>query len=997
MKKNLLSLLFLSLIALSSAFAQSRKISGTVTGADDGLSLPGVSVIVQGTKIGTTTNAQGEFSINAPESAKNLVFSYIGYSSKIVAITGSVVNVKLINDSKTLTEIVVTGYGTAINKKDAVGTSSTVDAAAIEDKPVANVLDALQGKVSGLSVFTSSGEPSSTPTISLNGIGSLTSSNTPLIVMDGIPVDIGTLISLNPDDYESVTVLKDAASTSIYGSRAANGVILISTKKGSINKPGTISLTSSYGISKLANTDYFNDFMNSAQLQAFELATGQDTQAQLYGAGGIISSLPVQGADTKWYKQYYKDNQPTYSENLSLSGGGGKTTYFISAGYFNQLGLAYRSGYDRYTLRSNVTSQVTNWMQFGLNLSGGYDERQTNPSGSNSTNRGLALLAAPYFSPTGPDGNNYLLIPGWGRYSAQYRSNTNLDFNNNTQFDPSAFIQLTPVKGLTIRTQAGMDDFDYRETTTVLPSFLGNTPGLGGSDAEAFTRGLSKTFTNTIEYKFTVAAVHHFTILGGQEYTDGTTNVVTASSTGQTDDRLTQLAAGGTGKTVGSSNSEYSYHSLFSRLNYDFNGKYFLQGSIRQDKSSRFGVNDRAAVFYSVGGTWQAKQESFFKDINWLSDFSVRASTGTTGNSAGIGNYQSLATVTTSIYNTGSGFVINQGNPGNPDLTWEKQQLTTVDFSASFFNKITLEASFYLKSTSNMLLQVPYAFTTGVPSVTGNTGTLQNKGLDLDLSYDLYTDHSHKAYITPYIHANFNQNKITKLFNGLNYYINTNTGLLWAIGQSVTFVEPVWAGVDPTNGNALWYNPDPNAANLPNKTTAFGTTSTFNSTLQQGLGLNRYPWLTGGFGLSAGYEGFTLDADFAIVQGKYLFNNDQYFFQNPNQFPNFNQNVEVLDYWKKPGDITTFPKYGVQFTQFDSRVIQDASFVRLKNLTIGYTIPKSVLAHVKAIKALQVFFTGRDLLTWTKYPGVDPEVDSNITLGTDPNTKQYSAGVKVTF
>lgn len=997
MKKNLLSLLFLSLFALSSAFAQSRKISGTVTGADDGLSLPGVSVKVQGTTIGTQTNSQGSYSLTVPQGAKALVFSYIGYGNKTVVIgSQSVIDIKLSPDSKTLNEVVVVGYGTGVKASDAVGEISTVGAAQIENKPVANALDALQGKVAGLTMFSSTGEPSATPTFTIHGVGSLTSNNTPLIVMDGIPIDVNTIISLNPDDFESVSVLKDAASTSIYGSRAANGVVYITTKKGQLNRPPTINLTTQYSVSQLANTDYFNRFMDRSQYIPYLIAFGMQTQAQINTA---IAGLGVQDADTKWYKVYYKNNTGTYNTNFSVSGGGGKTTYFVSGNYFRADGLAYRSLYDRYALRSNVASTVTNWMKFGLNLSMGYDERQTNQYGSNSTNRGLALLAAPYYSPTGPDGRNYDFIPGWGRYHPQYLANENPDPNNNTQFNPTAYLELTPIKGLTLKTQGGMDAYDYRETATRLPSNI-SSPG-NGSVAEYFTRGVSKTFTNTAEYKFTVKSVHNFTALAGQEYSDGSTNVFGASSTGQTDDRLVTVSAGPAGKNVtntnpqGQTNTEYSFQSLFGRLDYNYNNRYSIEGSVRQDKSSRFGVNNRTARFYSVGATWKAKEENFFKNISWLDDLTVRASTGTTGNSA-IGNYTSLASVGTNAYNASSGYGIT--SPGNPNLSWEKQQLTSVGVTVSFFDRIRLDASYYIRKTTDMLISVPYAYTSGFSSVTSNTGALQNKGADIELDFDVWKDRSHNGFFTPRVVVNINHDKVISLFQGKNYWIIPGTGVSWAVGQPVSFFYPVFAGVDPASGSPLWYNPDSNPDKVVNKTTTNGVTSNFSATaLQQSTGINRNSWLNGSFGFDAGFEGLTISTLFNFSKGKYLINNDRYFFENPNQFPNFNQFASVLNYWKNPGDITQFPKLGTQFTQFDSRLIEDASFIRLKELTIGYAIPKSILQRTKVVKGFKVFLTGRDLLTWTKYLGPDPEVDSNLALGTNPNTKQYSLGVQVTF
>ncbi len=998
MKKNLLTLLLLSLFTLSSVVAQNRTVTGTVTGASDGMTLPGVTVRVKGTSTATITNAQGKYSVSVPGTANALVFSFIGYADQEVKISSGTIDVKLMVSERALDEVVVIGYGTGTKASNVVGNISVVGTKDLADKPYPNAFDALQGKVAGLQVLTSSGAPTQTPSLTLHGTGSLAGSSTPLIVLDGIPIDASSVLALNPDDFENITVLKDASATSIYGSRAANGVLYITTKKGSANKPPTVTVTGQYAVSKLASTKYFNSFMNRAQIIDFFNTVNASSATSGFSEANpttAIAGLDVKDADTKWYKVYYRDNQPTYNTNLAISGGGNKTTYYTSANFLQDNGLAYRSSYKRYALRSNVNSIINDYISFGLNLAMAYDDRLSNPYGSNSTNRGLGLLALPYFSPTDPSGNNYAFIPGWGRYHPQYLANENPDPNNNTQFDPTGYLQITPIKGLTIKTQAGIDAYDYRETAERLPSYLG-APN-NGTVTEYFTRGISKTFTNTIEYKFNVASVHNFTVLGGQEQYDGSTTAFQAGSVGFTDDRLLTLGNGSTtGVTDASSKSEFSYKSLFGRLDYTYNSKYLLEGSIRQDKSSRFGANKRTGNFWSAGATWKAKQESFLKNVSWLDALDLKLSTGSTGNSA-INNYLAQATVGSVSYNTGTGLGIAVS--GNPDLQWETQHLTTAGFNASIFDHVRIEASYYLRKTSNMLIPVPYPYTSGFSSVTQNTGELQNTGVDLHIEADVYTNRAHHAYITPYITANTNKDKITKLFQDRQYYILANTGVSWAVGQPVTYLYPIWAGVNTQTGLPQWYlpNTDPNQIVNTRKDPS-AITTTFNSTtLQQSTGTRRYPWSQGGFGLSAGYENFSLQADFTYVAGKYMIDNDRYFFENPNQFPGFNQISTVLDYWKNPGDVTQFPKLGQQFTQFDSRLIEDASFMRLKNLTIGYSLPKSLLEHTKAFKGARFFLTGRNLLTVTKYRGPDPEVDTNVALGTDPNTKQYSFGAQLTF
>ena len=985
--KKLYLLLFGVVFFAVSAMAQ-RTITGKVTD-ENGNPVADASIIVKGTTVGTTSNSTGTFSINVPANGKTLLITSIGKTAQEVAIgNGNTYAVSLVSTSTELGEVVVVGYGSAKKKENVAGSLTKISGEVVHDKPTANMLDAMQGKVAGLQIYNSSGEPSNTPSARLHGVGSLGASNTPLYVLDGVPVGSGSIISLNPNDIESITVLKDPSTTAIYGARASNGVILYTTKQGKLNS-SRLTISSQYGVSNLLKStkDMFNSFMNRKQLSDFFVAVGQRTQAQM---DATLAQYP--NFDTKWYKSYYQEDIPTYQVDMNMSGGGGKTTYYVSGGYFKQEGLAYRSAYERYTFRSNIQSTVNNWFKFGMNLSGGLDKRQTNPYGSNSTNRGLALLAAPWFSPVDANGVEYPdLIPGWARYNPKYLANKIQGLDKNVQFNPTLYAELSPIKGLILRTQGGMDWFDYTSTAIQYPSYLGSLNN--GSVSETFQRGTVNTITNTAEYKFKVKGNHEFTALAGQEYIYSITKSFVASSTGQTDDRLVTVSAG-TVKNSTSSITEYAYQSFFGRLNYNYKAKYFVDVSARQDQSSRFGKDNRTANFWSAGVLWKAKKEKFLADVNWLTDLSVRASYGTSGNSS-IGNYDNLATVGTGQYDGQTSFGINTA--GNPQLGWESQKQTTIGFDAVFLKRINLKLDYYIRNTSDQLFSVPFPYTSGFANVLDNVGSIKNSGIDLEFSATVYK--TKNAYITPFAALNFNKNEVTELFQGKNYWVIPNTGVSYVIGQPVSFLYPIWAGVNPTTGMPEWYLPNADPEKFMYKNTDKSqVTTVFNSTtLQQGTGIQRYAPFNGGFGVDAGFKGIYLNANFSFSQGKYLINNDAYFFENPNQFTGFNQSTAVLDYWKQAGDVTRFPKYGQQFTQFDSRLIQNASFVRLKGLTIGYALQKSLLNKLKVLKGADFSITGRNLWTATKYPGPDPEVDSNLSLGANPNTKQIVVGLKLEF
>lgn len=992
--KKLLLLFTLFLITGALALAQTVQISGTVTSSEDGLPLPGVAVTVKGTTTGVSTGVDGKYIISVPTSAQTLSFQFIGYKSVDVAITGrTTIDLVLDPDVLAVDEVVVVGYGSARRIGTVVGSITSVSADKIKEKPVATVLDALQGRVAGLQVYTSSGEPSQLASVRLHGVGSLGASSTPLYILDGVAISSGTMLSLNPNDFESVTVLKDASATSIYGSRAANGVIFITTKSGKTGQNARITVKGQYGFSQLANTDYFKSLMNTQQLTDFWVATGYRTQAQVDAIFDTYYSLPDSTPhNTEWYKNYYKQNAPTYQGDVSISGGGGRTTYFVSGSYFYQDGLAYRSAFDRYSMRANINTIANDWLKFGLNLSAATDSRQTNQYGTNSTNRGLAILRQPFYSIYDADGKEYPdYIPGLNAYNPKYLADKQPSVSKRTQADIAGNMSITPVKNLIFKTQVGLNAFDLVTTSKRMPSFIPNINN--GTISESFQRFITGSITNTAEYKMSFDGIHNLTFLVGQEGIVNNSTYFDAYAAGLTDDRLMLLGVGTAAtRTVSSSRSEYSYLSYFGRVDYGFGEKYFLDFSLRQDASSRFGADNRTANFWAAGAMWNAKKETFLETVTFLSALNVNASIGTSGNSE-IGDYNHLALIGTNSYDGGTGWSLS--SPGNPALGWEQQTKTTIGLRFALLDsKYRFKVEYYNRITTNMLIDIPFPYTSGWSDVTSNVGKLQNTGIDIEFDFDLVR--STNFYVTPYANFNYNRNEVLELFQGNDFWIIPNTGVCWAVGQPVSYFYPLFAGIDPDDGSPMWYVPGENIV----ETTKETTTTTFSSTaLQQNISLPRHPPMVGGFGLNAGYKGFAFQADFAFALKKYMINNDRYFIENPTQFAGFNQSQRVLDYWKQPGDVTLFPRYqsGLLFTQFDSRLVENASFMRMKNLSLSYTVPQNVLNKTGFVTGARVYFSGRNLLTLTNYMGPDPEVDSNIGLGTNPNTKQFTFGIELNF
>ena len=628
-----------------------------------------------------------------------MVISFIGMQSQELPIKQTM-NVILKPDTETLEEVVVLGYGSGKKIGSIVGSVAKVNSEKLSAKPVANAMDALQGQVSGLQVYTSSGEPGSSSSSYIRGVGSLTADNEPLYVLDGTPVSSSVMVMMNPNDFESVTVLKDASATSIYGSRAANGVIYITTKRGKIGEKAVITASGNYGTARLARR--VSNPMNSTELLNYQLSHGiikQETYDKYINSG----------IDTNWEDYFFKDDAPTYQANLSIQGGSNKTMYYVSGSYYFQDGITPRSEYNRYTFRSNLESRPTDWLRFGANFGATYDEQQTSLftyQGSNNLNGGIfgTILNPTYYNPYGEDGSKLDVIPGLNRYSPYYLSDKQPSSSNTAQLDGTAFIQLNPIEGLTIRSQFGIEAYDFRQTSKRLASHPNATQG--GYTYEAFRRNAKLTITNTAEYNFKIKDIHDFTILIGQEGIKNDYQRFGSETTGQSDDRLSMLEAGTAATLLGADENDlytYQFLSFFGRINYALNDKYFADFSIRNDASSRFGKDNRNAIFMSGGLMWNMKKESFLEDVNFLSDLKLKASIGTTGNSS-IGNYDHLALVGTNLYNAQGGWKIN--TPGNGDLGWEKQTLANIGIEASFWNKYRIELTYYNKKTSNMLMDV---------------------------------------------------------------------------------------------------------------------------------------------------------------------------------------------------------------------------------------------------------------------------------------------------
>ena len=977
-------------LLMTAATASAQKlVSGRVTDTH-GEPVMGATVRVPGTKVITTTDANGNFKLKGvPATAKKISVSYIGMQPTTVSVAG---NVQVVLKDNELGEAVVIGYGTAQKVGTVVGSVKKVGGEKVENNPTANVADALQGKVAGLQVLNNSGDAGdiNNASIKLRGTGSFTASNTPLIVIDGSPAGTGMLAMLNDKDIESVTTLKDASATSIYGSRAANGVIFITTKKGRAEEKAQITISQSVGWSQLANA--INNQMNSSELLQFQLENGIITPDQ-------YQTYKLHGANTNWQKYYFDNAAPMYNTDFSLRGGSGNTTYFVSASYKSQNSLTKVGHLKRYTLRSNLDTKPKQWLNFGLKQSVAYTDRLYNPDVSREylvMNTANSVCAA------------YLYPAYWDPYSEEAKKTHYITFANATDpmwerqmmpatineiiYNGVAYAQIQPVKGLTIKSQLGL----YASDSRIFQAHDPSIPALNGvgSASASSSRSSMWTITNTVEYKFNIGDKHAITLLAGQEGIKGSSKGFSASATGITDSRLLNFAGATTPNMPGYSSSKYEYLSFFGRADYALMNRYFFNFTVRNDKSSRFGADNRAANFLSGGVMWRLSDETFMAATkSWLTDLQVKYSVGSTGNSE-IGNDSSLGLTTTTQYNGDAGLVIAQ--PSNKELGWEKQIQSNVGLTARLFDRVNIDVNYYNRKTKNMLMSTPLAYTTGFSSMMLNVGQLTNNGVEVEVSYDAFR--SRDAFINIYANFAYNANKIDKLFNGQQSWDRPSYYLSYVVGKSINYYMAEFAGVDKNDGLAMWYT----KGNHGNGKTVHEfnpetMTKTYSNDLLQDVGKSYYPNMNGGFGFTASWKGLSLNADFAFVLNKYMLNMDyQFSTNNANAKQGFNQSRDMFKMWKKPGDITDIPSLATE-NVIDSRILQNASFLRLKNLTLSYSLPQQWMQTTRFFDSVRIYATARNLFTATKYKGGDPEKDANMALGFYPSTRQYMLGVEVSF
>ena len=960
MRKSILLFVLFALLNIPlMLFAQGGyKVTGHVVSAEDNEPMIGVSILQKGTTNGVITDINGNYTLEIKGTASTtLSFSYIGMQSQqheVNARTGTL-NVRLVSDAALIDEVVVVAYGTR-KKGTIAGAVATVKAEKMENVPAAGFDQSLQGQTPGLSVISNSGEPSKAAVFQIRGTNSINSGTAPLFILDGVPISSADFNTISPGDIESISVLKDASSTSIYGARAANGVVVITSKRGLAMDKAKVTLRGQWGFSQLASDDNWM-MMNTPERIQFEKEIGLD-------AGKDYNLLSR--TDVNWLDKVFNDRAPLQSYELSVNRATDRLNYYVSGGFYDQDGIAQSSTFHRYNMRTNAEVKASNWLKIGTNTMMAYEEVSQAEEGDMALFSPISgsRFMLPYWNPYNADGSlaseNNGTWKGIGQNPIEWMANNPVK-HEKYKLLSTVFADVTPLKNLTIHAQFGVD---YAHSTSFMQSYpsylINNKSGRAGRSTSDM---LNLTETLTANYRWALNDDH--------------------STRGQTIDRLTNIASGTRASSWQDASTAYSYLSLFFRGEYNYKDLYYAEVAARTDASSRFGKDHRWGAFWSLGFMWNIKNEVFLKDVEWLTNAQIKLSTGTSGNST-IPDYDHLALVSGNAnYYDQAGIYPMQS--GNEDLGWEQTWANNVGLSLGLFNRANVNIDFYHKKTTNILMSVPQSYAvTGEGNRWENIGAMMNRGIEVAIDGDIIRMND----FTWNLSANFsyNKNKLLELYNGVEEYVNSTTGLKYMVGHSVTeYFLNRYAGVNPANGDALWYTADGELTTEFREDDKVMTGKTYES-----------PW-AGGFGTTFIWKGISLSAQFSWMAKRYVMNNDRFFEESNGIYSTYNQSKRLLyNRWKKPGDITDIPRYDVP-AQLDDRFLENTSFLRLKNLTVAYSLPQSLLKKSNFFAAARVYLQGQNLLTWTGFTGLDPEVATNVYRAQYPASRQFTLGVEVSF
>ncbi len=1024
----------------SSPEAPRIVITGRIT-EEKGQALEGVSVLVKGTNLGTVTGKDGSFKLEVTNANAVLIFSLIGYQSTEMALNSRTnIQLALVSQSQSLNDVVVIGYGT--QKKSVVtGAISSVKASDLENMPVSRIEQSLQGRTSGISVAQSSGQPGAASTVKIRGTTSINNSD-PLYVVDGVPIDVGGIDYLNQGDIESIEVLKDGASAAIYGTRAASGVILVTTKKG---KAGSLRINYNgyYGTQAPAR--------KLKLLDAEQYATLRNESSLAAGNGVIFSNPAALGKGTDWQSQIFNNDARIQNHELSFSGGTDKSTFFTSFGFYDQQGIVATaiSNYKRFTARFNSTHKIRNWLNFGNNLSYSYIKSQgigdanTPYGGPLSSAINLdpitrAVITDPAVAASNPYSNNPVVKDALGRpygisaYVNQEMSNPlaliqtklgNYGWSHNIV--GNVYTEIEPITGLKFRSSIGAKLAFYGSESFTPIYYLSAT--LNNTAVNNFYRddaqGLIWNWDNTLSYTRSFG-LHNFSALAGTSAQKNSASDVNARYSGIPATSFDQASMNFGIPTAskqggGYENQPYGLSSYFGRITYDYDGKYLLMGILRVDGSTRFGANNRYGKFPSVSAGWIPTREDFWPVNNAINFLKIRASYGVNGNDQSLGDFNYVSTIS-----GGNNYTFGNDNlttgyaptaPANPDLKWEQTAQTDIGLDATLFKNFSLTMDVYQKKTTGMLLQVKIPGYVGASqNPYGNVADLKDKGIEMELGY---TRTIGQVGLSVRGNASYNINTITNI--GLNLFLPTSTfqSSQYEVGRSVVG-HPLGAfygfqtlGIFQSQAEVNSYvgksgHPiQPNAVAGDFRFADLDGDGSITSTDRTYLG-DPSPHWTYGFTVTTSWKNFDLIAFGQGVSGNMIFQGLRRL-----DIPKANYSTAALARWTGPGTSNSFPRLtdndaNGNFTSPSAFYLQSGAYFKVKTIQLGYTLPKDMITRM-GLQRIRVYLSVNNLVTLTKYTGFDPEIGGTFTnqnhgsYGVDngiyPQARTFLAGLNVTF
>ncbi|RSK47381.1 SusC/RagA family TonB-linked outer membrane protein [Hymenobacter rigui] len=1058
--KKILHLVPLTALALSSisAQAQTRSISGRVVGSD-GAALPGVTVIVKGGAQGTSTDSDGRYTLSVPESATTLVYSFIGYAPKEVAISGqSSINVSLTSSATGLDEVVVVGYGTQ-SRRDLTGSVATISAAQIANKPVQSFEQALQGQAPGVNITTPNGVLNNPPVIRIRGVNSISLSSAPLFVIDGIPAYSGNssavgsvpnnpLSNINPNDIESVEVLKDASATAIYGSRAAGGVILVTTKKGKRGN-SKVSLDSWVGWSKPVR---LYEVLNAADYIAIKNEAVRNLNANRIAIGqpgtnveGFKPTLDGNGnpVDTRWYDYIYRTGFSS-SNNLNFSGGTEKTTYYTSVGYTDQKGMLEKNSFKRASARLNIDHKV--FSRFSVGARVGYSNTRNASPNSGSVADGafgtaglgrLPLVLPPNVPAFNPDGSYNTSGAGIGPGANTNPASTTgapllpgyynpvVDLENNyfrsegNEIQGSVYANWEVLKGLNLRTTYGIYNIAFEDQAFYTP-IAGDGYSANGQALNYYRTNKRWNWQNTAQYDLTLAEKHNLSFLAGAEQQHTTIDRWGANRTGVADPFFTTFEGNFTNIAAsGNYQGENYLLSYFGRLNYNFNKKYLASVNFRRDGYSAWAK--KWGNFYGASLGYAISEEEFWKNsslLNTVSFLKITGSYGEVGNSQGIDDFASLTSYSSGLY--GPNANLYYSGAGNKDLTWETSKKTDIGLAFGILDdRIQGDVAYYKNLVDGLILNVPQAPSKGIPnnSIPANVGSMQNTGIELNLRINAIN----KTDFNWSVNANLTtlKNRVLALATEGQRIGQATSGLetvnYTEVGHSVGEILAVPSlGVNPANGRRMLRKADGTVVQYNHQgggtgwTTLDGVATSAPSQLADGVyyGPTLPKWY-GGFDNTFRYKNFDLGVFIQFSGGNYIYNgtkaglHDQRFWNNE---------VDIKDHWTPEAPNAKWPRvvYGDNVSNGSALImssnVEKGDFARLRNVSLGYTLPQTLLNSL-GVSSARFYVQVQNAALLTKYSGIDPEISTNgsanLGAGVDRNSvgqaRTYTAGFNIGF